>query len=157
MPIRNVLLMLSSHAPPPPREEVAWHVRTSKQAKYTYLVTTKELTGLVPGESSVAFYGDADLNNTYLGRGLFHRYLPLNSSPGLEILSNHALYSQRGYPTTAKGLIALSNIIAAERDELLESLNGTIVPTKLPLRLRNIPKGQARARIYFLTEKPLPY
>lgn len=125
------------------------------QEAVTYLVTTKDLTQLLPGKSTVAFYGDADLDNTYLGRGVFQGYLPLTASPGWEILSGHALYTRRGYPDTARGLVALSKVVVAGRGESLEVLDGTIIPSGLPLLVRNIPQGQARGRVYFLTKRPL--
>jgi hypothetical protein len=164
MPVRNVLLMLSSHEPPPPREEVAWHANTSTQEGVTYLVTTKVLTNLVPGQSTVAFYGDVDLAHAYLGRGVFQRYLPLAigpggaiEGPGGPILSGHPLYSLLGHPETAKGMIELSHVVVAGHAEALEDLNGTMSSSGLPLRLRHIPPGPSRGCVYFSTENPLPF
>ena len=163
MPVRNVLLMLSSHAPPPPLEEIAWHAHTSTQESFTYLVTTKVLTNLVPGKSTVAFYGDADLDHVYLGRGVFQGYLPLTVAPGAiegpggPTLSAHPLYSRLGHPETVKGMIKLSHVVVAGHGEALEDLNGTMSSSGLPLRLRHIPPGPSRGCVYFSTENPLPF
>ena len=74
--IRNVLLMLSSDQPPHPDEEIAWHAAECARAGATALVTTRVLTGLVPGRSAVAFYGNAALGNRYLGRAISQEYVP---------------------------------------------------------------------------------
>jgi hypothetical protein len=80
--IRNVLLMLSTDQPPDPVEEMQWHVRQCGRDGVTALATTRVLTGLTPGRSIVAFYGNQALANRYLGGGTFVEFVRFESDRG---------------------------------------------------------------------------
>jgi len=151
--IRHVLLMLSSAEPPPPEDEIRWHAAACQRDGSTALVTTRVLTKLTPGHSTVAFYGNADLNNDYLGCGTFLEYVPLDTHRGQEILAEHPLYLSRGIPRGARAFIILRDVCEARAGEDLESLNGAIDSSGwsdgLPLTLEHIPQGAARIQVYF--------
>jgi hypothetical protein len=150
---RNVLLMLSSNQPPPPQEEVRWHAARCQSHGTTHLVTTRVLTAMVPCESIVAFYGNADLGNRYLGQGVYLDYVRLDTPKGQQLLQASALYSTRGIPEGARGLILLRDVREAEDCERLESLHGVITSRGasdgLPLTLSNIPNTAARLQVYY--------
>jgi hypothetical protein len=146
---RNVLLMLSSNQPPPPQQEVRWHASRCASHGVTHLVTTRTLAGLTVGESVVAFYGNADLNNQYLGRGVFLDYIPLDTPAGQQLLQSSPLYSAQGIPDNARAFIQLRDVQVAHPGEGLASLNGIIEASGLPLALANIPDGPARLQVYY--------
>jgi hypothetical protein len=146
---RDVLLMLSSDQPPPPTEEIRWHARESAKGNRSVLVTTRLITDLTPHRSIVAFYGNAALDNRFLGCGCFVQYAPLDSPLGQAVLMESPLYNRNGVPAGARGCIILEKVREARRGESLESLGGIIEATGLPLRLENIPKSPARIQVYF--------
>ncbi len=153
--IRNVLLLLSSEEPPEPRAEMAWHVREAAQHGVTYLVTTRVLTDLTPGESSVAFYGDAELGNALLGYGRFDSYT--RSDDWRQPLPQ--VYAEHGMPEGAQGFVGVRRMVAAESGAAVDALGGTIrsrgASDGLPLTLDNLPKSAARLQVYFTTPRPL--
>lgn len=102
MKTRNVLLMLSASQPPDPIEEIRWHSNRCEADGATAVATTRALTGLTSGRSTVAFYGDQALDNRYLGRGTFVEYIRLNTDSGREIARESPLYRQRGMPGSAE-------------------------------------------------------
>lgn len=146
---RNVLLMLSAEHPPPPLEEVRWHATQCADGSPTAVVTTRRLTGLVPGRSVVAFYGNAALDNRFLGCGTFLEYVPLGSAHGAELLRESPLYRSRGVPAGARAFLVLRDVREAADGEGLEALGGTIEASGRPLTLDNIPKGASRVQVYF--------
>lgn len=147
---QNVLLMLSTAAPPPPVQEVQWHAAHCASHGSTHLVTTHTLDDLVAGESVVAFYGDAALGNRYLGRGIYLGYTDFDSPPGQALLAGSPLYSTHGTPATSRGFVELRDVVIASAGEDLGSLNGIIRASGLPLTLANIPDGPSRSRVYYL-------
>lgn len=149
--MRNVLLMLSSAQPPHPETEVASLASRSRNGSPVAMVTTRKLVGLVPGESAVAFYGDAALDNRFLGCGVYVRLTSIDAPVGRSVRSEDELYGAHGIPAGAKGLVILSDVRVAANGELLESLGGTIEASGAPLALENLPKGPARIQVYYST------
>ena len=146
---RNVLLMLSSAAPPPPVQEVQWHTAHCNAHGTTDIITTRLLTGMTPGQSVVAFYGDAALGNEYLGKGVFVDYIPLNTPQGQQLLQAHPLYAPNNHPVTVQAFVRLKQFEEAQPGEDLTTLNGIIEASGLPLTLANIPDGPARLQVYY--------
>jgi len=156
-PVKNVLLMLSSDQPPHPKKEIEEHARISDDCGETYLITTRIITGLTPEESVVAFYGDADLGNVFLGIGCYQGYVEMNSPEWNERLQASELYQAHGYPKTAQGMIRMSGVRCARDGEGLAFLEGTITSRGTsngkPLTLSNLPKSAARIQVYYHSEK----
>jgi hypothetical protein len=146
---RNVLLMLSSAAPPLPVQEVQWHSAHSNAHGTTDVITTRLLTGMTPGQSVVAFYGDAALANEYLAKGVYVDYIPLNTPQGQQLLQAHPLYAPNNYPATAQAFVRLRDFQLAQPGKDLTSLNGIIEASGLPLTLANIPDGPSRSQVYY--------
>jgi hypothetical protein len=146
---RNVLLMLSTDQPPYPTEEIRYHAVQSAEGKTTALVTTRRFSGLTPGRSVLAFYSNAALGNRYLGRAIYREYVGLETPRGRELLREHKYYGSRGIPEGARGFLVLSDVQEARVGEELESLNGTIEASGLPLTLENLPRSAARIQVYF--------
>ena len=146
---RNVLLMLSTDQPPDPVEEMRWHAKQCATDGTTAVATTRVLTGLTPGRSTVAFYGSQALDNRYLGRGTFVEYIPLDSERGREIARESPLYRQRGMPGSARGFVLIRDLRLAGADEDLYSLGGTIEASGRTLTLEALPAGPSRAQIYY--------
>src|SRR5437016_4690643 len=121
---RNVLLMLSSAAPPPPIQEVQWHTAHCQAHGTTDIITTRLLTGMTPGQSVVAFYGDAALANEYLGKGVYVDYIPLNTPQGQQLLQAHPLYAPNNHPATTQAFVRVEHFSEAQPGEDLVSLNG---------------------------------
>ena len=160
LPLRHVdyvLLMLSSKQPPPPEEEVCWHAARCRSHGSTWLVTTRVLTEMNSGESVVAFYGNADLHNRYLGQGVYLDYVRLDTPEGQQLLQTSSLYSDRGIPDGAQGFIHLRDVREPQDGEQLESLHGVItsrgVSDGLPLALDNIPDTAARLQVYYRRQR----
>jgi hypothetical protein len=146
---RNVLLMLSTDQPPDPVEEMRWHVERCAKDGATAVVTTRVLTGLTPGRSTVAFYGNQTLGNRYLGRGRFVEYIPLDTPHGREIARESPLYRHRGMPGSARGFILIRDLqLAADGEDLL-SLDGKIEASGRALTLDALPAGPSRAQVYY--------
>ena len=146
---RNVLLMLSSRQPPDPEAEVAFHTQHCAAHGSTCLVTTRPLSDLVEGMSEVAFYGDNDLGNRYLGRGTFLRYTTLDDELRRNVMSDGSIYVTHGIPDRARAVIELRDVREAVLDEGLEVLQGIIESNELPLCRENIPRGASRASVYY--------
>ena len=146
---RHVLLMLSSQQPPPPLEELQWHATQCRVGGGTAVATTRVLSGLAPGRSIVAFYGDAALGNRYLGKGIYQGYVPSHTSQGRELWRETPLYQQRGVPDGMKGFVLLRGVEVAGEDDTLDTLGGTIEATDLPLTVNNLPRSAARIQVYF--------
>ena len=146
---RNVLLMLSSGAPPPPVQEAQWHTAHCNAHGTTDIITTRLLTGMTPGQSVVAFYGDAALANGYLGKGVYVDYIELNTPPGQQLLQTHPLYAPNNHPVTARAFVRVEQFSEAQPGEELNFLNGIIEASGLPLTLANIPDGPARLQVYY--------
>jgi hypothetical protein len=147
--IRNVLLMLSTDQPPDPVEEMLWHERQCAQDGMTAVATTRVLTGLTPGRSTVAFYGSRALDNRYLGRGTFVEYVPLESGRGREIARESPLYSRRGMPGSARGFVLLRDLRLPAPGEGLSSLPGRIEASGRQLEVEALPHGPSRAQVYY--------
>lgn len=150
--ILNVLLMLSTRQPPEPQLEVAWHEQHCAEHGRTFVVTTRDVRGLAPETSTVAFYGDSRIDNLYLGQGRFRRIIPLRSPEGREILQHFDLYREHGIPDRARAFIELTDVRTARPGETLEDLGGIMRTSGLPLALCNIPPGASRAQVYYFTE-----
>lgn len=152
----NVLLMLSTRQPPDPVQEVAWHERHCAEHGHTFLVTTRTIKDLVPGNSCVAFYGDSNLQNAYLGCGCFQDHIPIDSREGGDILETSELYRRHGIPERAREFIELTDFRAAQPGESIDRLRGLIrAEPRRPLTLKNVPPGASRAQVYFLTEESI--
>jgi hypothetical protein len=104
---------------------------------------------MTPGQSIVAFYGDAALANEHLGKGVFVDYIPLNTPQGQQLLQAHALYAPNNHPDNAKAFVRVEHFQEAQPGEDLASLNGIIEASGLPLTLANIPDGPARSQVYY--------
>jgi hypothetical protein len=152
--IRNVLLMLSSNQPPYPTEEFRWHVDRCRSHGTTHLITTQTLKDMVLGKSIVAFYGNASLGSPYFGHGIYMGYTGLYTPRGQQLLKSSSLYDAEGIPENSKGFIHLKDVREALKSEDLVSLNGIIDSTGesggFPLSLQNIPRGQARTKVYYI-------
>lgn len=148
-PTRHVLLMLSTDQPPDPIQELQWHSDRCVQAGQTAVATTHLLGGMRRGESIVAFYGSASLDNRLLGQGVFEGFARTDEPRGKEWLSASELYAGPNRPDGIQGMIQLTAVQVASQDEGLEALEGTIEATGAPLALANLPDGPSRARVYF--------
>ena len=146
---RNVLLMFSTDQPPDPVEEMRWHADLCAKDGATAVVTTRVLTGLTPGHSTVALYGNQALGNQYLGRGTFVEYIPLDTDRGREIARESPLYSQRGMPGSARGFILMRDLQLPTEGEDLSSLGGRIEANGRALTLETLPAGPSRAQVYY--------
>jgi hypothetical protein len=160
MPLLNCLLMLSTNQPPDPIDEVDFHEQHSLAHGYTYMVTTRLLNGLTPHQSVIAVYGNARLNNQFLGRGTYAGYQNWGTSAAQAILANlvvtrngkpYNVYNGHNVPAKSKGLIRLENFARAVAGQGLQSLGGTIRSSGLSLILQNIPNAAARIQVYYLT------
>lgn len=146
---RHVLLMLSTKQPPDPQKELKWHADECARGGATAVITTRRPTRLTPGRSVVAFYGNVDLENRYLGRGTFVEYVPIGDLRARELLRDTPIYHTRGTPRGAQGFIVLRDVQLARPGEDLTALGGTIERSGLPLTLENVPRGAARVQVYF--------
>lgn len=146
---RNVLLMFSTDQPPDPVEEMRWQAKQCAADGTTAIVTTRVLTGLTPGRSTVAFYGNQALGNRYLGRGTFVEYIPLDTDRGREIARESPLYRQRGMPGSARGFVLIRDLQLAGAGEDISSLGGKIEASGRSLTLEALPAGRARAQVYY--------
>lgn len=142
--------MLSSDEPPDPLEEIRWHAAQCEAGGRTALITTRRLTGLSPGRSTVGFYGNAALDNRYLGRAVFHEYVGLDSPRGMALLWESPLYRQRGTPGGARAFLILDALREARDGENLEVLRGTIQASGRKLTRENLPRGAARIQVYYV-------
>jgi hypothetical protein len=145
---RNVLLMLSTDQPPDPVGEMRWHAERCAKDGATAVVTTRVLTGLTPGRSTVAFYGSQALGNRYLGRGRFVEYIALDTERGREIARESPLYRQRGMPGSARGFVLIRDLQLSGEGEDLSSLGGKIEASGRALTLDTLPVGRSRAQVY---------
>lgn len=148
----HVLLMLSTKQPPDPIIEVEWHDRMTKELSDekspTFIATTRLIKGLRPGVSEVHFYGDSQLDNAYLGSGIFHSYILLTSPKGQELMNELEVYRNYGCPANTRGFIGVTkfeNVVGMSIDDL----NGVMRSNRTPLSLQNLPNSAARAQIYF--------
>ena len=146
---RNVLLMLSTHQPPDPVEEMRWHAEQCARDGATAVATTRVLTRLAPGRSTVAFYGSQALGNRYLGRGKFVEYIAIDTERGREIARESPLYKRRGMPASARGFVLIADLQLADEGEDLSSLGGKIEATGRALTLEALPTGPSRAQVYY--------
>ena len=146
---RNVLLMFSTDQPPDPVQELQWHAERCAKDGATAVVTTRVLTGLAPGRSTVAFYGDQALGNRYLGRGTFVEYIALDTERGREIARESPLYRERGMPGSARGFVLLRDLKLAREGQDLSVLGGRIEASGRALGLDSLPAGPARAQVYY--------
>lgn len=147
--IRDVLLMLSTDQPPDPLEEIRWHAEHSVNGEKTAMPTTRVLSGMTPGKSIVAFYGNAALGNRLLGYGTFAGYARLTSQRGKQLLAASKLYKGANHPKGIKAVIELSDVRLAGATDTVDSLKGTLHGGFVPLSLTTIPVGPARLMIYF--------
>lgn len=141
--------MLSNSQLPPPREEVAALAARSSVGRSVPFVTTRIVRDLVPGESVVAFYGDASLDNALLGYGVFERSVPIDSPDGAAVARGDALYGHAGMPAGAKSVLLLRDVRIAQASETLESLKGVIDSNGKTLSLANLPNSAARIQVYY--------
>jgi hypothetical protein len=105
------------------------------------VVTTRVLRGLTPGRSTVAFYGNQELDNRYLGRSTFVEYVPLDTERGREIARESPLYRQRGMPGSARGFVLVKDFRLAGQGEDLSSLDGKIEASGRTLAREALPQG----------------
>jgi hypothetical protein len=151
--VKNVLLMFSSDEPPPPLVEVEWHVEHCQTAGHSWVVTTRVLTGMTPGKSQVAFYGDAHLGNVLLGTAVFLEYLRLGEPRAEEILAGMAIYTEHDIPDGAEGLIYVRDMAQAAPGAQIDSLGGIIVSrgrrNGQRLGLATLPASASRLQVYY--------
>src|SRR5262249_13640018 len=130
-----------------------WHAARCRSHGSTYLITTRDLTELVHGDSIVAFYGDAALANRFLGQGVFLDYVDLDTPQGQQLLKSSPLYSTAGIPDRSQGFIRLRDVRESQSGEGLESLHGIITSSGesdgLPLVLANIPNAPSRVQVNY--------
>jgi hypothetical protein len=150
---RNVLLMLSSNADPHPLQEVAWHEDHCREHDTTTIITTRVLTEMVPEQSVVAFYGDAGIENRYLGKGIFIGFIRIGTVEGQQLLRDHALYRNGNHPKEPGGFIKVRQFTRAQPGEGITSLQGIIDSTGISngkeLAIENFPQTAARLQIYY--------
>lgn len=150
---RNVLLMLASTQKPPPRQEAHWHATHPSVDGMSYVATTRKLSGMTPGRSVVAFYGDIVLSNQLLAYGIYEDYLRIDSDEGQAILQSSDLYREHGTPDRVIGLIKLRSFVELPEGTCLDALGCAIqadgVGNGRPLTLLNLPVGPARSQVYF--------
>jgi hypothetical protein len=170
----NCLLMLSSRQPPHPEHEMKWHEKQCRDRGETWIATTRLLSReLQKGESVIAFYGDSELNNQYLGKGIYIGYEEI-SRPSSEKYRNSDLYRNHGLPSTTRGFIGLKNVEVAERltdvgaearPQSIEVLGGWMRESAKARRTRdardyrllpeNLPPSAARIQVYYYNESDL--
>lgn len=170
----NCLLMLSSRQPPHPEYEIRWHEKHCRETGETWIATTRLLSReLQKGESVIAFYGDSELNNQYLGKGIYIGYEEI-SRPSAERYRNSDLYSKHGLPSTTRGFIGLKNLELAERlreggagtaSQSIRVLGGWMRESAKARRTRderdyrllpeNLPPSAARIQVYYYNESDL--
>lgn len=153
--VRHVLLMLGTGHQPPPREEIHDRANHCAIEGHTHVITTKSFTNMTAQQSVVAFFGDSNLGNAYLGKGKFLRYIPNTDPEYQQILQASELYRLPGnIPNTSQGFIELSDLTEAAPGEGLEALNGIIVAdgdsNGDPLTIPNVKKRkQAMDKTYY--------
>jgi hypothetical protein len=151
--VRDVLLMLSSGHDPDPRDEILWHAeRWATTGEPTAIATTHPPSMLRRDQSIVAFYGSADLANCLLANGVFAGYVSRDTTGG-RALEAVGLYARGNLPEGTKGFIKVRDFHAAAAGEPIDSLEGVIESSGLPLTLANLPNGPARAQVYFRRRK----
>ena len=148
--LQHVLLLLSSAQDPEPVAEIRWHAdRCATPDVVTAMATTRQFRQLSPGQSTIAFYGDAPLGNRLLGTARFVGFEPLVGKRGRELYAESALYSGGAHPPEIKGMLLLRDVrVAAPGASLLE-LRGVITKTGEPLTVENLPDGAARLVVYY--------
>jgi hypothetical protein len=171
----NCLLMLSSRQPPHPEDEMKWHDKHCRETGETWIATTRLLSReLQKGESIIAFYGDSELNNQYLGKGIYIGYEEI-SRPSAERHRNSDLYSKYGLPSTTRGFIGLKNVEVADRlkegggagvkEQSIKVLDGWMRESAKARRTRNdddykllpenLPPSAARIQVYYYNDSDL--
>ena len=155
MPL-NVLLMLSSRQAPDPMVEINYHAKEwACGGALAFIATTRVLSGLIPGESAVAFYGDSRMGNEFLGVGQFEGFLPIESLRAAEIRTTHELYSKFGVPVGMRGFVMISRLRRPRRGETLDAFvsdyQALIRATDKELSTGNLPDGPSRTAVYFTT------
>ena len=146
--------MLSTGQPPHPVSEVDWHANQwATTGEATSFATTYLLSGLKRGQSIVAFYGSADLDNCLLGLGVFAGFERVDSDTGKKLKASISLYAESGLPRGTKGFVKVRDFNAMKPSKSIDSLAGFIEASRLPLTLENLPVGPARAQIYYRRAK----
>lgn len=169
--ILNCLLMLSSRQPPHPVDEMIWHYEHCIDKGETWIATTRLLSReLQRGESVIAFYGDSQLNNEYLGKGFYIGYEEISSRDAGKY-RNSILYEKHGVPSTTRGFIGLTKVDIADRfkkeskgapPQTIEVLGGWMRESAKARRTRddndykllpeNLPPSAARIQVYYFNE-----
>jgi hypothetical protein len=151
--VRDVLLMLSSGHDPDPIVEITWHAeRWATTSEPTAIATTHPPSMLRRDQSIIAYYGSADLGNCLLATGFFAGYIPRATTDG-RALGAAGLYAGGNLPEGTKGFIKVRDFHLAAAGEPIDSLEGVIESSGLPLALANLPNGPARAQVYFRRRK----
>jgi hypothetical protein len=145
--------MLSSNELPAPEAEVRYHFERCASNGITYLVTTRRLTELSPGQSRVALYGDLALNNRLLAWGRFASIWPYKSKRAQDALRSLSLYANGHIPTNAAWVVALTDVELAPNSAGIEILKGEMEQSGKPLRTENLPSSAARALIYYRAQR----
>jgi hypothetical protein len=140
--------MLSTAQCPHPVEEIRWHVAQCNAHRSTRMPTTKVITGLRPGESTVAFYADASLDNRLLGWGTFEGFTK-GTEKAVEQIDEIPLYAAGNHPPNPKGILHLSNMQEAAQESEVDVLDGEMTANQLPLTRSNLPAGPARGLVYY--------
>ncbi|MGO9120365.1 MAG: hypothetical protein ACLQPD_22465 [Desulfomonilaceae bacterium] len=155
----NCLLMLSSRQSPHPRAEMKWHFEHwNETGKTTWIATTRLLSReLQAGKSEIAFYGDSELNNDYLGKAIYVRYVEISNQEAQEHLSS-SLY-KRGVPPTTRGFIGVKDVETADPGQSITDLQGMMRESARARRTKNsghyllspenLPPSAARIQIYY--------
>jgi hypothetical protein len=155
----NCLLMLSSRQPPHPKKEMKWHYEHCKETGETWIATTRLLSReLQIGVSEIAFYGDSELDNEYLGKGIYAGYEEIGRPAAAEYL-NSELYRGHHLPSTTKGFIGLEAVEIALPGETIEVLGGRMRESARGRRSgqeehyrlvpENLPASAARIQVYY--------
>ena len=146
----NALLLLSSKQPPHPVEELAWHAQyCERTGQPSAMATTRVLSGLVPGRSIIAFYGDAVLNNHLLGYAGFVGFDRLGTTRGDQLLRESELYTPGNHPPGLKGVLRMEALRIAPPGAEVDALQGRMRANGVPLTRATLPVGPARILIYF--------
>ncbi len=141
--------MLSIKEPPPPIEEVLWHADRCSREGTTFLATTRDIVELNSGISEVALYAGASLENKLLGKATFVDLVSFTSQRGRALFEASDLYKRHGVPRNTQMFIGLADFTLVDAGDTLETLDGVIRASGLPLTRKNLPGNQWNAEVYY--------
>lgn len=154
-PLPCALLMLSSSVKPEPRGEMfALHERWTQRG-IAYLVHSRLVDGLLPGESHVALYASALLDNILLATAIFVDVVPLDSDEGARRVALAATYERSGLPPTARWVYALRDVEPFAAGRPISLLAGYLdLACATPLTQDSLPATRDRAGLLYWMRRP---